>query len=192
MFGSRLPLYLESLAGRVAEIGKATGMVTHFSQLAILAEIAPPEPVPAPPAPPAPSPPAHFVASNLNIATSMREIWEPVTFVTMTGGGVTISTSMANDGGQEGTYVVELKVNGETVDTVEVTLVEGQGQQVSFTLSGMGYGQYQVEVAGLSGEFTVSRTINWWLIAGIIVTIGLIIWGVVWRKRRQKLATQNE
>jgi len=42
----------------------------------------------------------------------------------------------------------------------------------------MDYGQYQVEVAGLSGEFTVSRTINWWLIIGIIVAIGLIAWGV--------------
>jgi len=183
---------LSTVAGRVAEIGKAIGMVTRFSQVAILATIAPPEPVPAPPAPPAPLPPAHFVASNLNIATSMREIWEPVTFMTITGEGVTITTSVANDGGQEGTYIVQLKVNGETLDTKRVTLVGGQGQQVSFTISGMGYGQYQVEVAGLSGEFTVSRTINWWLIAGIIVAIGLIIWGVIWRKRRQKLATQNE
>ena len=103
-----------------------------------------------------------------------------------TGESFTITANIANDGGQEGTYTVELKLNGETVDTTTVTLGAGQSQQVSFILSGMDYGQYQVEVAGLSGEFTVSRTINWWLIIGIIVAIGLIAWGVIWGRRKRK------
>jgi hypothetical protein len=51
-------------------------------------------------------------------------------------------------------------------------------------------GQYEVNVAGLSGTFTASRTINWWLIVGIIVAIGLIIWGVVWGIRRRRRAHQ--
>ncbi|GAI30752.1 unnamed protein product, partial [marine sediment metagenome] len=71
-----------------------------------------------------------------------------------------------------GIYIVELKINGETVDSKEVTLGAGQSQRVSFTLSGMDYGRYEVEVAGLSGEFTASRIINWWLIIGIIAAIG--------------------
>jgi hypothetical protein len=53
------------------------------------------------------------------------------------------------------------------------------------------YGQYDVEVAGLSGEFTVSQTLTWWLIILIIIAIGLIIWGVVWGLRRRRKAQQE-
>jgi hypothetical protein len=106
--------------------------------------------------------------------------------VTKTGENVAISASVANDGGQEGTYTVELKLDGETVDTEIVTLSARQSQQVSFTVSGLDYGQHEVEVDGLSDEFTTSRTITWWLIIVIIVAIGLIIWGVLWFRRRRK------
>jgi Flp pilus assembly protein TadB len=50
---------------------------------------------------------------------------------------------------------------------------------------------YEVEVAGLSGEFTASRAINWWLIIAIIAAIGLIVWGVAWRRRRRRKAQQE-
>ena len=164
--------------GRVAEIGKSTGLINHFSTVAIIAELAPP---PAP---------ASFVASTLNIEQSPL-VWKNI-FVGVTGEDVTITANVANNGGQEGTYTAELKLNGKTVDTKEVTLAAGQSQQVSFTVSGMDYGQYEVEVAGLSGEFTVSRSINWWLIIGIILAVGLITWASIWwRKRRQK-AAQSE
>jgi PKD repeat protein len=169
--------------GRVAEIGKATGLIDHFSTVAVLAQLAP--------APPPPLAPANFVASDLTIVPSVRKIWEPITFVTRTGESVTITANVVNDGGQQGTYIVELKLNGQTLDTREVTLAVGQSQQVNFTLSGMDYGQYQVEVAELSGEFTVWRGINWWLIIGIIVAVGLIAWGVIWGRRRKK-AAQSE
>jgi len=161
--------------GRVAEIGKSTGLINHFSTVAIIAELAPP---PAP---------ASFVASALNIEQSPL-VWKNI-FVGVTGEDVTITANVANNGGQEGTYTAELKLNGKTVDTKEVTLAAGQSQQVSFTVSGMDYGQYEVEVAGLSGEFTVSRSINWWLIIGIILAVGLITWAAIWwRKRRKKAA----
>jgi hypothetical protein len=169
--------------GRVAEIGKATGLIDHFSTVAILAKLGPP---------PSPPVPAHFVASGLNIVPSMRKIWEPITFVTKTGESVSITANVANDGGQQDTYIVKLKINGETVDTKNVTLGAGQSQQVNFTLSGMDYGQYEVEVAELSGEFTASRTINWWLIIAIIVGVGLITWGVIWDRRRRKKAAPSE
>jgi hypothetical protein len=154
--------------------------INHFSIFGVLAELAP-----------TPPPPAHFVASGLNIVTSVEKIWEHVTFVTKTGESVTITANIANDGGQEGIYTVALKLNGETVDTTIVTLGAGQSQQVSFTRSGLDYGKYQVEVAGLSSEFTTSRTITWWLIIVIIAAIGLIIWGVVWRRRRRRAAQEG-
>jgi hypothetical protein len=150
--------------------------INHFSIYGVLAELAP-----------TPTPPAHFIPSGLSIVPSV----EKTTFVTKTGESVTITANVANDGGQSGTYTVELKLNGETVDTKIVTLGAGQSQQVSFTWSGLNDGQYEVNVAGLSGTFTASRTINWWLIIVIIVAIGLIIWGVVWGIRRRRKAHQE-
>jgi heme/copper-type cytochrome/quinol oxidase subunit 2 len=73
-----------------------------------------------------------------------------------------------------------------------VTLAAGQSRQVTFTLSGMDYGQYEVEVAGLSGEFTVSRIIDWWAIFGIILAVAVITWGVIWWIRRRKQAQPAE
>jgi hypothetical protein len=172
---------LESRQEGVAELGTMSAAVRHFTPFAILVELdcAPPPPAPLP---------AHFVTSGLNIVPSIREIWEPVTFVTKTGETATITATVANDGEQEGSYIVRLKIDGETVDTKEVVLGMGQSQPVSFTLSGMDYGQHKVELAELSGEFPVSRTINWWLIIGIIVAIGLITWGVIWGRRRRRAA----
>jgi len=173
---------LESEAGGPNGVAELTlsAPINHFSIFGVLAELAPTL-----------RPPAHFVPSGLSIVTSVERLWEPITFVTKTGESVTITANVANDGGQEGTYTVELKLNGETVDTRIVTLGAGQTQQVSFTVSEMDYGQYEVEVAGLSGEFTTSRTITWWLIIGIIVAIGLISWGVVWGRRRRRRAAQE-
>jgi len=150
--------------------------INHFSIYGVLAEIEP-----------TPLEPAHFVASGLNIATSV----EKTIFVTKTGESATITANIANDGEQEGTYPVVLKLNGATVDTKTVTLSAGQSQQVKFTRSGLDYGEYDVQVAGLSGEFTVSRTIAWWLIILLIVAFGLIIWGVIWGIRRRRRAAQE-
>ncbi|MBA7504337.1 hypothetical protein ES706_02972 [subsurface metagenome] len=162
--------------GRVAEIGKATGVINHFSTVAIIAELA------------SPSSPASFVLSDLNIALS-PQVWKNI-FVGVTGNDVTITANVANNGGQEGTYIAELKLNGERIDAKEVTLAAGQSQQVTFTLSGMDYGQYEVEVASLSGEFTVSQIIDWWSIFGIIFAVGLITWAAIWGRRRWKKAAQ--
>ena len=175
-------VFLESEAGGPNGVAELTlsAPINHFSIFGVLAEL---EPTPPPQ-------PAHFVASGLSIEPSVERIWEPVTFVTKTGESVTITANVANDGWQEGTYTVELKLNGETVDTKMVTVGAGQSKPVSFTVSGLDYGQYDVEVAGLDGEFTASRTITWWLIILLIVAIGLIIWGVVWGRRRRRARQQ--
>jgi hypothetical protein len=174
---------IESEAGGPNGVAELTlsAPINHFSIFGVLAEL---EPTPPPQ-------PAHFVASGLNIEPSVERIWEPVTFVTKTGESVTITANVANDGWQEGTYTVELKLNGETVDTKMVTVGAGQSKPVSFTRAGLDYGQYEVEVAGLSGEFTTSRTITWWLIIVIIVAIGLIIWGAVLGRRKRRGAQEG-
>jgi hypothetical protein len=173
---------LESEAGgenSAAELTLSTA-INHFSIFGVLAELAP-----------TPSlPPAHFIAGGLNIEESVERIWGPVTFVTKIGESVTITANIVNDGWQEGTYTAVLKLNGQTVDTETVTVGVGLSQQVSFTQSGLDYGDYEVEVAGLSDEFRTSRITNWWLIIGMIVGLGLIIWGVVWGKRRHRARQQ--
>jgi hypothetical protein len=176
--GAWLPLeYVTGAPNGVAELA-FSAPINHFSIYGILAEL---EPI-------APPQPAHFVSSGLTITPAV----EKTIFVTKTGGSVTVTANIANDGGQEGSYDVMLKLNGQTVDTRTVTIAAGEGKQVSFTQSGLEYGEYDVEVAGLTGEFTASRTVAWWLIILIIVAIGLIIWGIVWRRRRNQTATQEQ
>jgi len=166
---------MESETGGPSGVAELTlsAPINHFSIYGVLAELEPTTP----------QQPAHFVASGLNIEPTVEKL---SVFVTKTGESATITASVANDGGQGGTYTAELKLNGETVDTKTVTLSAGQSRQVSFTVSELEYGQYEVEVAGLADTFTTSRAVAWWLILIIIAAVGLIIWGVVWGTRRNR------
>jgi hypothetical protein len=42
------------------------------------------------------------------------------------GEGVTVTAKLGNDGGQEGSYVADLKINGNIRGTKEITLSPGQ------------------------------------------------------------------
>jgi len=168
---------LESTPGEQGGLLTLSAAIEHLNIFSVLVEVATATP----------PPPADFVGSGLNIEPSV----EKTVFVTRTGESVTITANIENKGGQEGTYTVELKLDGETVDSEIVTLDEGLSHEVSFTLSGLDYGEHEVEVAGLNDEFTTSRSIAWWLIILIIVAAGLIIWGVVWGIRRKRRAAQE-
>jgi hypothetical protein len=171
---------MDSEAGGPSGVAELTlsAPINHFSIYGVLAELESTTP----------QQPAHFVASGLDIEPTVEKL---SAFVTKTGESVTITANVVNDGGQVDSYTVQLKLNGETVETKTVTLGAGQSEQVSFTVSGLDSGQYEVDVAGLSDEFTVSQTITWWLILVIIVAVGLIIWGVVWGTRRRHKAQQE-
>jgi len=180
--------------GRPAEVGVADGLVNHFSLLGILATLPPPPPpppTPAPPPPPPPPPPAHFVASDLTIVPSWEKIeWGALIFVVSAGRSVTVTTNVGNDGGQAGSYVANLKINGQTWGTKEITLSPGQSQGIDFSVLDNEPGHYIVEVGGLSGEFQTSVWVNWWLIAGLTAAFILLVW-VAWyygyyRKRHLK------
>jgi hypothetical protein len=180
--------YYDSVNGRWEELDYEAGgpdgvaeitlsaSINHFSIFGVLAQLTSTH-----------TQPAHFVSSGLNIVPSV----EKTTFMTKTGESATITANIFNDGWQEGTFTAVLKLNGQTVDSKMVTVPAGQSKQVSFTQSGLDHGKYEVEVAGLTGEFTASRTITWWLIIVIIAAIGLIIWGVVWGMRRRRKAQQE-
>ena len=170
--------------GVVAEVGKAHGLVNHFSQLAVLAELPPlppsppPAAEPAPPPPPPPPPAAHFIASNLTIVPNQKKIGvqEPFTFVVRAGESATITASVSNDGGQEGSYIATLKINGQTQDAKEIALHPGQSQEVVFTVIENEPGHYVVQIDNLSGEFQTSMWTNWWLIGGITAGLALLGW----------------
>ncbi|MBE9513234.1 MAG: hypothetical protein IMY77_04205 [Chloroflexi bacterium] len=174
----------QGVPGRVAEVGTAAGLVNHFSSLAVMATLPPspsppssPEPSPPPPPPP-PPPPAHFVAGGLTITPSQEKIgiWEPFTLMVRTAKSVTISTEIGNDGGQEGSYVADLKINGQTQDTKNITLRPGQSREVIFTVTENKPGHYVVQIGDLSGEFQTLVWTNWWLIGGLIAALTLLAW----------------
>jgi CARDB len=165
---------LVPVPGAVAEVGKAHGMVSHFSIFAVLAKVAGPEP-------------ARFQASNLTVKPDQVELNQEVT----------ISLDVANTGGKSGDYSAELKVDGAVKSSTQVTIAPGDSEPVTFTITGDTAGKHQVQVAGLTGEFEVlipagQTTINWWLIGSIIGIIAVIvIWSIIswqWFKERKKVA----
>ncbi len=68
---------------------------------------------------------------------------------------VTITVSVANTGGTEGSYSVVLNINGAKEAEKSVTIAAGSSQDVSFSVTREDAGSYSVSVAGLSRSFTV-------------------------------------
>jgi hypothetical protein len=168
---------LEAESGEVAEIGKLTAPVEHFTIFAVLASVPPPPPLPSPsPPPPAPAAPAAFELSNLSIMPSFSKVWGLLPFAVKTGEQVTITVDVTNYGGQEGNYDALLKINGVTQGSKEITLDAGQRQKIDFTVTENEPGSYTVEIGNLSGEFQSLLRFNWWLIAGLIAAFILLAW----------------
>jgi len=160
---------IETESSQVAEIGSLTGMPEGFSVFAILADV--------------PS----FEVSNLSITPSEREIWDFPTFAVMTGEEAVIAVDVTNTANYEASYTVSLLVNGEIMDSQELTLAPGQTEQVTFTISGIEPGQYEIVVGGLSDEFTSSLWINWLLIGAILGALFLIVLLLVgWQYRNRE------
>ena len=89
--------------------------------------------------------PAAFTTSALSISPAEVDIGEEVA----------ISVLVANTGDLTGSYEVTLKIEGEVVDTEEVTLVGGTSQTVTFTTTKDVAGSYSVTIDSLLDTFTV-------------------------------------
>ena len=146
------------------------------------------------PAPPPPLAPVAFSLSKLSVKPAEVKPNEPVT----------ITVSVANTGGTEGSYTVVLKINGVKEAEKSTTVAAGESQDVSFTpVTKEQAGSYSVDVDGLSATFTVSEVappvppvpvptappakppINWPLAGGIIaavVVVGLVVFFLVRRR----------
>ncbi|MBN1151726.1 MAG: hypothetical protein JXA58_00820, partial [Dehalococcoidia bacterium] len=185
--------FLPQASGRVAGVGTATADVLHFSTFAVIAttgeavsEAPTPEETPAPPSTPIP---ARFVGQDLVVEPTTERLWAPVTFLKRVGNTVTITATIANLGEESGTYAAELMLNGEVIGSQDVVLEGGDSSQVRFVVSHLGQGDYTVQVAGMTGTFTSSSHVTWWLIALICVVSGAtLVWYVLRRRRRRLIA----
>jgi len=167
--------------------------VSHFTPFTVIAQAAPVAPeVTEEPEEPTVAP-AAFSLSNLTVRPSEVEPGETVT----------ISASVANTGGEEGSYTVTLKINGVKEADKILTVDAGSSALAEFSVSREDSGSYSVDVDGLSASFTVTAppvvvppvtpeipeepapTTNWGLIIGIIaavIVIGLIAWWIIRRR----------
>jgi len=112
-----------------AEANTASCELSHFTPFALIA----------------PSGPAAFSISNLSIKPA--EVQPRQT--------ITITVSVSNTGGRQGSYTVVLKINGVKEADKSVTVAAGKSQDVSFSVTKEEAGTYSAEVDGLSGSFTV-------------------------------------
>ena len=95
------------------------------------------------------------------------------------GQDVTISISVANTGGETGSYNAILYINSVVEDSQSVSVAAGTSKNVIFTVSKSQAGVYDVSVAGQSGQFEVVST-SWFAgvglgTGGIIAIVAVVI-----------------
>ena len=71
------------------------------------------------------------------------------------GEEVTISVSVANNGGSQGDYTVSLNINGLAEAQENVTLPAGGSQDITFVVAEVDTGIYDVAIDNLSDSFLV-------------------------------------
>ncbi|MCJ7768943.1 MAG: Ig-like domain-containing protein, partial [Dehalococcoidales bacterium] len=155
---------LEAESDVVAGIGELSTNINESGIFAILAGVTPQ------------TSPAAFKLANLNITLSLSKVWGFPTFAIRVGEDATVTALISNFGGQEGTYTAILKKDGVVIATQDITLSPGQNQIITFDITGNEPGDYVVEIGGLSGEFTSTLWINWWLITGLSAALILLAW----------------
>jgi len=162
-----------------------TASLEHLATVAIIGAVTPPPP---------PAAPAAFSVSNLTVKPAEVQLNE----------AVTITVSVANTGGTEGSYSVVLKMDGVKEVEKRLTIAAGRSEMVTFSVTREGAGSYSVEVDGLSGSFTVAAlappvtpapvptptptpepVINWPLVGGIIAAVVIVALGIfLWLRKR--------
>ena len=121
--------------------------------------------------------PAAFVASSLSINQTTVK----------TGENVSISLRLTNIGNVTGTDIVELEINNQIIGSQNVTIAGGLSTVVIFSASAKSSGNFLVQVAGLNGNFTVTKNTNplWFWLGTDIVLAVIIISGVVLIRNRK-------
>jgi hypothetical protein len=177
---------LVSEQNRVAGVGQLTAAVPHFSIFAVLAGTTPGVLRSANLQTPTDTIPASFRSTNLQISPVRRAMWRFFPVIELKGCEVTVSADAVNEGGQSGTYGVELTIDGKKIGQTDLTLDPLEAQSVTFGINGIAFGQHTIEVGGISGLFVTSFSINWWLPVALVLVLGAIGW-LISRWMRAKL-----
>ncbi|MEF8813604.1 MAG: CARDB domain-containing protein [Halovenus sp.] len=74
------------------------------------------------------------------------------------GESTTVSATVENLGDREGTFTAELRVDGSTTQTTDVTLAGGTSETVSFSYEPPTTGEYVIDVAGNDNDGGVTTT----------------------------------
>jgi len=94
--------------------------------------------------------PASFSLSELNINVEEATPGEEIV----------VTTRISNTGGSDGTYIVELSVNGTVEQSDKVVIPQGVNYNCVFKLAKNDPGIYTVSVGNLNGKFTVVTPIE--------------------------------
>jgi predicted amidohydrolase YtcJ len=143
----------------------------------------------------APPKPAEFEFSSLRIFYPGVTPPEVKAGQTVT---VTVSIEAENVGELEGGRTVELKVDGEMIDSKGVTLEGGASATVLFELT-RGEGTYEVEVEGFTDSFTVNQEPSFWdkipgfpyksIVFGLVTAV-FVLW-MLSRSKKTILSPRN-
>lgn len=97
-----------------------------------------------------PPKPAEFEITDLTVSPISVLAGEPVS----------VSITVANIGEENGNYSMNLIINGEIIETTEVTLSGGATKTIEFEIIESTAGNYVVEVDGQSGSYTVEASVE--------------------------------
>ena len=139
-----------------------TAPVSHFTAFAVMGKVTPPAP-------------AELTVTSLDLMPERVKPGEPVT----------ITAEVTNTGGCEGSYTLNLTINGEAEQTRTVTLAPQATETVTFAITREEPGSYSVSIDGLTDEFTVTASWlsrYWWAIL-LIALAGLVVYFLWWRRR---------
>jgi len=118
-----------------------------------------------------------FSVSSLNINPAEVRPDEPVS----------VSVTVTNTGGTEGTFTVYFKVNGEVMESKVVTLPGGVSDIITFTTIAGTAGDYSVEIGSAKGNFSVVQPgLLWlWLALGLgMPSLALVVAFMTYRIRK--------
>jgi hypothetical protein len=76
------------------------------------------------------------------------------------GEEVVITTCLSNTGGSEGTYIIDLEINGIAEQSDKVILPAGAKYYCVFKLTKSEPGTYEVVIGDLTGKFTVLKPVE--------------------------------
>lgn len=161
---------LAGLPGTIAEAGKVSAPVQHFSTYAVIAKKLP----------------ASFRASNLVIKPSENTYWQGLPFIIVKGDKAEISVEVLNNGGVNGDYTGVLKLNDKAFSQQVITLIPDQNGKLIFNATDLKSGNYRVEIGGLTGTLSSTLWINWWLLSGLIIALAAVIWLITFFAMKKK------